>query len=79
MLRESERAVAPPIVVIDDEPAQGDSDIGIMEFADWLAGCSDTELITIGLEHGVALGHIESTPLTEKQRYYYGLDVWASL
>lgn len=77
MLRETEKAVEMPLVILDDEPAQGDLDVGIMEFSDWLASCSDSELLTVGREAGVAT--CMAMPLDTKQRYYYGLDVWAAL
>ncbi len=62
-----------------DQEEQHD-DLGFMEFFDWLAGTSDTELCTVAESQSLARAELRPQfPLSARCRHDLGLRVWAAM
>lgn len=64
---------------IDDQPWVEDTGIGYMEYFDWLAGCSDTELLETAPKYDIAVDPSTHLPLSAAARNHLGSVIWSRM
>ncbi len=72
----------PEVDLVEAREQPEDTGLGYMEFFDWLAGCSDEELFSLGSEYNVGYApavYAEVGCLTPLQRHEYGLRIWGAM